>query len=179
MWILKKSNDYFKNLCLSFKNVHHADIWFHYTGTPRDKLKPRLKDVIAKCYYNNVNDRYKCFALVRENSQSQESIQGNSSWELWHFCWHRWTRVSQTFGTTIGTECGPLLADLFFTHIRPSSYRKIVKEWLHFQKYHSWNAHCLHVQSRKLQVLTLARFNINSDLYLGMTCASSFGRKTR
>ena len=131
MWILKNSKELLEHLgsqSLSHVNsIKTYDFSTLYTTIPHTKLKTRLKDLIKQCFfYKNGNRRYKYLVLgkdlgyfVKEHTKSDIKYTEDDITKMLEFLIDNIFVVfgnqvfQQTVGIPMGTNCAPLLADLF------------------------------------------------------------------
>ena len=131
MWILKNSKELIENLkSRSFSTVTSIktfDFSTLYTTIPHSKLKKRLKDLIFRCFFrNNGKRRYKYLVLgyphayfVQENTASDKKFTEHEVVGMLEFLIDNifvefgGEIFQQTVGIPMGTNCAPLLADLF------------------------------------------------------------------
>jgi len=126
MWILKNSKDlseYIKSMSFSFCNTIKAlDKSTLYTTISHSKLKDRLKELVQLCFLKkNDQRRYKCLVLGRNISYFVRKKK--TLWFYQKFFWNWYHQHARVFGLTtyllclvdipLGTNCAPLLADLF------------------------------------------------------------------
>ena len=131
MWILKNSKDlldYLKSQSLSqIYQIKTFDFLTLYTTIPHDKLKERLKDLLHNAFYKkNGNRRYKYIAITKQRvyfvknhtdtkkHYSEEEIYNMLAFLIDNiFVEFAGQIFRQTIGIPMGTNCAPLLADLF------------------------------------------------------------------
>ena len=131
MWILKNSKELLDNLkSMSFSKVDSIktfDFSSLYTTIPHDKLKSRLKDLITHCFfYTNGKRRYKYIVLGHQlklifkgHPDSTTKFTETDIVSILELLLDNIFVVfvrqifQQTIGIPIGTNCVPLLADLF------------------------------------------------------------------
>ncbi|MCU7801424.1 MAG: hypothetical protein KZQ70_15165, partial [gamma proteobacterium symbiont of Lucinoma myriamae] len=131
MWILKNSKELLENLkSLSFSKVHSIktfDFSTLYTTIPHNKLKSRLKDLITHCFFHkNGTRRYKYVVLgplktyfVKDHSDCKVKYSETDIVRMLEFLIDNIFVMfdgqifQQTIGIPMGTNCAPLLADLF------------------------------------------------------------------
>ena len=113
MWILKNSKDLLDNLkSRSFSQVSSIktfDFSTLYTTLPNDKLKTHLKETIHKVstYFSNKIQKGKtCYSEEQVISMLEFLIDSM-------FISFGGTLFQQVVGIPMGTNCAPLLADLF------------------------------------------------------------------
>jgi hypothetical protein len=144
MWILKNSKDLLDNLeSRSFSHVSSIntfDFSTLYTTLPHDKIKTRLKETIHKAFSRRIYGS--TFVLLGYNSTyfSNKIQKGNT-------CYYEEKVISmleflidnmcvsiggilfqQIVGIPMGTNCAPLLADLFLCSYESEFLQKLVKD---------------------------------------------------
>jgi hypothetical protein len=141
MWILKNSKDLLDNLqSRSFSQVSSIktfDFSTLYTILPHDKLKTRLKETIHKAFSHR-NNGSKCVVLGYNSTYFSKKIQkgktGYSEEQVISmlgflidniFVSFGGTLFQQVVGIPMGTNCAPLLADLFNTHMSRSFFKSL------------------------------------------------------
>ena len=143
MWILKNSKDLLDNLkSRSFSQVSAiktVDFSTLYTTLPHDKLKTRLKETIHKAFSHR-NYGSKCVVLGYNSIYFSNKIQKGKT------CYSEEQVISmleffidnifvsfggilfqQVVGIPMGTNCAPLLADLFLYSCESEFLQKLVK----------------------------------------------------
>jgi hypothetical protein len=146
MWILKNSKDLLDNLkSRSFSQVSSIntfDFSTLYTTLPHDKLKTRLKETIHKVFsHRNYGSK---FVVLGYNSTyfsnkiqkgktcySEEQVISMLEFLIDNICVSfGGTLFQQVVGIPIGTNCAPLLTDLFlFLYSYESEFlQKLVKD---------------------------------------------------
>lgn len=131
MWILKNSKELIETLSsgsISFCNsIKTFDFSTLYTTLPHSKLKSRLKDLIHRCFHKKNGDRrYKYLVLgrkeayfVKNDTESTKKFTETEIIEMLNFLIDNifvtfgGLVFQQTIGIPMGTNCAPLLADLF------------------------------------------------------------------
>ena len=131
MWILKNSKELVDNLhSPHFNSVHSIrsyDFSTLYTTIPHEKLKLRLGDIIKSTFFHkNGSRRYKFLVIhplgnyfVREHTDSSNKYTEDDIIQMLNFLIDNIFVVfggrvfQQTIGIPMGTNCAPLLADLF------------------------------------------------------------------
>ena len=131
MWILKKSKDLLENLkSQSLKycsNINTFDFSSLYTTIPYSKLKSRLKELDNLCFFNKKGTRrfkylvlgYDSAYFVKNHTESnkkytEEDIVNMLDFLIDNIFVEFGGRIfQQTIGIPMGTNCAPLLADLF------------------------------------------------------------------
>ena len=135
MWILKNSKELLEHLKSSNLNnitsIKSFDFSTLNTTIPHDKLKSRLASIIRNSFmFKNGNHRYKYLVLgheepyfVREHSDSKHKYSEDDIIKMLEFLVDNIFVVfagkvfQQIVGIPMGTNCAPLLADLFlFSH---------------------------------------------------------------
>lgn len=131
MWILKNSKDLIDILrsgslshCNSIKTFDFSTL---YTAIPHTQLKTRLKDLIKRCFFKkNGKRRYKYLVISHDRSYFViNDSKANTKYtedQICHmldflidniFVMFGGHVFQQTVGIPMGTNCAPLLADLF------------------------------------------------------------------
>ena len=131
MWILKNSKELLEHLkSLNFNNITSIksfDFSTLYTTIPHDKLKSRLASIIRNSFmFRNGNRRYKYLVfgheesyLVKEHSDSKHKYSEDDIIKMLEFLVDNIFVVfagkdfQQIVGIPMGTNCAPLLADIF------------------------------------------------------------------
>ena len=131
MWILKNSKELLEHL--QSPNFNHItsiksfDFSTLYTTIPHQKLKSRLATIIRNSFiHNNGNRRYKFLVLgregpyfVKEHSDSKNKYTEDDIINMLEFLVDNIFVVfggkvfQQIVGIPMGTNCAPLLADIF------------------------------------------------------------------
>ena len=144
MWILKNSKDLLDNLkSRSFSQVSSIktfDFSTLYTTLPHDKLKTRLKETIHKAFsHRNYGSK---FVVLGYNSTyfsnkiqkgktcySEEQVISMLEFLIDNiFISFEGTLFQQVVGIPMGTNCAPLLADLFLYSYESEFLQKLVKD---------------------------------------------------
>ena len=131
MWILKNSKELLEHLnsrsLAHINSIKTYDFSTLYTTIPHTKLKSRLKNLINQCFfYKNGNRRYKYLVFGRESSyfvvqhtDSKSKYTEDDIINMLDFLIDNIFVIfgeqifQQTIGIPMGTNCAPLLADLF------------------------------------------------------------------
>jgi hypothetical protein len=144
MWILKNSKDLLDNLqsrsFFQVSSIKMFDLSTLYTTLPHDKLKPRLKETIHKAFSHR-NYGSKLFVLGYNSTYFSNKIQKGKT------CYSEEQVISmleflidnilvsfggtlfqQVVGIPMGTNCAPLLADLFLYSCESEFLQKLVKD---------------------------------------------------
>ena len=148
MWIFKNSKDlleYLKSLVLSrIYSIKSYDFSTLYTTIPHSKLKCRLKNLVNQCFfYKNGERRYKYLVLndgmegsgyfVKENTTSSNKYTEDNIVKMLEFLIDNIFVMfggqvfQQTVGIPMGTNCAPLLADLFLHSYEADFIQKMLK----------------------------------------------------
>lgn len=145
MWILKNSKDLLDNLkSRSFAEVNSIktfDFSTLYTTLPHDKLKTRLKEIINKAFNCKNGNSYK-FVVLGYNSTyfstneqtdktcyNEEQVISMLEFLLDNiFVTFGGTLFQQVIGIPMGTNCAPLLADLFLYSYESEFLQNLVKD---------------------------------------------------
>ena len=131
MWILKNSKELLEHLKSPTFNrvtsIKSFDFSTLYTTIPHQKLKVRLTSIIRNAFiFKNGNRRYKYLVLgheetyfVKEHSDSKSKYSEDDIIKMLEFLVDNIFVVfagkvfQQTVGIPMGTNCAPLLADIF------------------------------------------------------------------
>ena len=131
MWILKNSKELLEHLKSPTFNrvtsIKSFDFSTLYTTIPHQKLKERLTSIIRNAFiFKNGNRRYKYLVLgheetyfVKEHSDSKSKYSEDDIIKMLEFLVDNIFVVfagkvfQQTVGIPMGTNCAPLLADIF------------------------------------------------------------------
>ena len=131
MWILKNSKELLENLKAqslhSVNSIKSFDFSTLYTTIPYDKLKSKLKEIINKCFCHKNGNRlfqyvvigYKDTYFVRDHSDAPQKYSDTGVIKMLEylidniFVEFGGRIFQQTIGIPMGTNCAPLLADLF------------------------------------------------------------------
>ena len=131
MWILKNSKELLEHLKSPAFNhvtsIKSFDFSTLYTTIPHQKLKERLTSIIRNAFiFKNGNRRYKYLVLgheetyfVKEHSDSKSKYSEDDIIKMLEFLVDNIFVVfagkvfQQTVGIPMGTNCAPLLADIF------------------------------------------------------------------
>ena len=131
MWILKNSKELLELLQSPnfnhITNIKSFDFSTLYTTIPHQKLQTRLATIIRNCLiHKNGNRRYKFLVLgregpyfVKEHSDSKSKYTEDDIINILEFLVDNIFVVfggkffQQIVGIPIGTNCAPLLADIF------------------------------------------------------------------
>ena len=144
MWILKNSKDLLDNL--KSRSISHVssiktfDFSTLYIPPPHDKLKTRLKETIHKAFSHR-NYGSKCVVLgynstyfsnkiqKRKTCYSEEQVISILEFLIDNiFVSYGGTLFQQVVGIPMGTNCAPLLADLFLYSYESEFLQKLVKD---------------------------------------------------
>jgi hypothetical protein len=150
MWILKNSKDLLDNLnSRSFSQVSSIKSFYFstlYITLPHDKLKTRLKETIhkafshrnygSKCVVLGYNSTYISNKIQKGKTYSEEQVIGMLGFLIDNiFVSFGGTLFQQVVGIPMGTNCAPLLADLFLFSYESEFLQKLVKDKkIHEQK---------------------------------------------
>ena len=146
MWILKNSTNLLSSL--SHLGVHRAtsiqtfNFSTLYTSIPHDLLKSRMNDIINNAFkYKNGATRYTHIKVGRNKSYfTSDPLNGDNKYTANDICkmveflvdniYARFggRLFQQMVGIPVGTNCAPLLADLFLYSYENESLDKLVKE---------------------------------------------------
>ena len=147
MWILKNSKDLLDNLqsrsLSQVSSIKTFDFSTLYTTLPHDKLKTRLKETIHKAFsHRNYGSK---FVVLGYNSTyfsnkihkgktcySEEQVISMLEFLIDNtFVSFGGTLFQQVVGIPMGTNCAPLLADLFLYSYESEFLQKLVKYKIH------------------------------------------------
>ena len=130
MWILKNSKELLENLkAQSLYSVNSIKSFYFstYTAIPHDKLKSKLKAIINQCFFHKNGNRrflyvvigYKDSYVVRDHSDAPQKYSDADVIKMLEylidniFVEFGGRIFQQTIDIPMGTNCAPLLADLF------------------------------------------------------------------
>ena len=144
MWILKNSKDLLDNLksrsSSQVSSIKTFDFSTLYTTLPHDKLKTRLKETIHKAFsYRNYgskvvvlgyNSTYVSKKIQKgKTCYSEEQVISMLEFLIDNiFVCFGGTLLQQFVGIPMGTNCAPLLADLFLYSNESEFLQKLVKD---------------------------------------------------
>ena len=144
MWILKKSKDILDNLkSRSFSQVSSVktfDFSTLYTTLPHDKLKTRLKETIHKAFsHRNYCSKFVVFGYnstyfsnkiqKSKTCYSEEQVISMLEFLIDNiFVSFGGILFQQVVGIPMGTNCAPLLADLFLYSYESEFLQKLVTD---------------------------------------------------
>ena len=126
---------------MSHPYVHFFDFSTLYTTIPHTKLKNRLKELIHNCFfYKNGNRRYEYLVIrgdsgyfVKEHTESRSKYTEETITKMLAFLVDNIFVVfgghvfQQTVGIPMGTNCAPLLADLFLYSYEANFLQDLLK----------------------------------------------------
>ena len=136
----------FKNLkaqsLYSVNSIKYFNISTLYTTIPHDKLRSKLKEIINQCFFHKNGNRrfqyvvidYKDTYFVRDHSDAPHKYSDADVIKMLEYLIDNifvdfGGRIfQQTIGILMGTNCAPLLADLFYTRMRRSLYNVSSKQ---------------------------------------------------
>ena len=146
MWILKNSKELLVNL--KSQNLSHInsiktyDFSTLYTTIPHDKLKTRLCNIIDSCFFNKDGKRKYSYLVISHSKNYFVKLHSDST--------HKYSEVDikamleflidnifvvfgnqvfqQSVGIPMGTNCAPLLADLFLYSYEAEFIQKLLRE---------------------------------------------------
>ncbi|KAJ8299058.1 hypothetical protein KUTeg_023118 [Tegillarca granosa] len=145
MWILKNSKElldhFVSNTLSSVKSIKTFDISTLYTTIPHAKLKECLKQIIHfSLFYKNGKPRYKYLVLNRDSGYfvkhhtdckqkyTEDTINKMLEFLIDNICVVFGNIIfQQTIGIPMGTNCAPLLADLFLYSYESEFLQNLVK----------------------------------------------------
>ena len=131
MWILKNSKELLENLKAQFlysvNSIKVFDFSTLYNILPHNKLKSKLKEIINQCFFLKNGNRqfqyvvigYKDTYFVRDHSDAPQKYSDADVIKMLEylidniFVEFGGQIFQQTTGIPMGTNCAPLLADLF------------------------------------------------------------------
>ena len=132
MWILKNSKELLEKLqshsLLAISSIKTYDFSTLYTTIPHTKLKNRLKDLIHSCFFSKKTgkQRYKYIVInhmssyfVKNHSDASHKYSEEDIIDMLNFLIDNiyvefgGQVFQQVVGIPMGTNCAPLLADLF------------------------------------------------------------------
>ena len=146
MWILKNSKELLDKLqsqSLSvITNIKTFDFSTLYTAIPHDKLKTKLKDLIHNVFHHKNGKRRYQYLVVNGNTTyfvinhsdcktkySEDDITGMIDFLIDNIFVSFGGRIfQQTIGIPMGTNCAPLLADLFLYSYEAEFVQSLVKQ---------------------------------------------------
>ena len=145
MWILKNSKELLEHLhSHSLTSVHSIktfDFSTLYTTIPHDKLKSRLTDIIRQAFrFKNGNSRYKYIVVnylhtyfVQNHSEAKNKYTEDDVVRMLEFLIdniyveYGGLVFQQVIGIPMGTNCAPLLADLFLYSYEAEFIQTLIK----------------------------------------------------
>jgi hypothetical protein len=146
MWILKNSKDlleYIQSRSLSsYNSIKTIDFSTLYTTIPHSKLKDKLRELVQLCFIKMNGQRgYKHFVLGRDRSyfvkNHSDSTKRLSETDIINmleclidniFVIFGGRVFQQTVGIHMGTNCAPLLADLFLYSYEADFIQELLKK---------------------------------------------------
>ena len=147
MWILKNSKDLLNNFKdrSSFSKITSLktfDFSTLYTTIPHDKLKCRLKEIIHRAFHNkNGQTRYNFVVLGHESTYfvqnttaaktffTEEQVISMLEFLIDNiFVTFGGKLFQQVIGIPMGTNCAPLLADLFLYSYESEFIQQLIKD---------------------------------------------------
>ena len=146
MWILKNSKELLDNLksrsLSKITSIKTFDFSTLYTTIPHDKLKQRLKDIINQAFfYRNGSRRYKYVVLgynatyfVKDDTTSKTFYTEKDIIRMLDFLIDNifvefgGHVFQQCIGIPMGTNCAPLLADLFLYSYEAEFIQNLIKQ---------------------------------------------------
>ena len=145
MWILKNSKELLEKLSISqfthISSIKTFDFSTLYTTIPHDQLKSRLKDLVYSVFTGkNGKRKYRYLVVngdwcyfVRDHSDAEHKYSERNIVDMINFLIDNIFVVfghvvfQQTVGVPMGTNCAPLLADLFLYSYEAEFMQKIRK----------------------------------------------------
>ena len=133
MWIMKISKhllEYIQSRSLSSCNsINTFDFSTLYTTIPHSKLKDKLRELVQLCFIEkNGQRRYKYLVLVRgrsyfvqHHSDPTKKFSETDIFNMLEF-------LIDNIGIPMGTNCAPLLADLFYYSYEADFIQGILKK---------------------------------------------------
>ena len=131
-----------KGTISSFRQQYKSfDFSTHYTTIPHDKLKSTLKEIISQCFFHkNCNRRfqyavigYKDTYFVRDHSDAPQKYSDADIIKMLEYLIDNifmefGERIfQQKIGIPMGTNCAPLLADLFLYSYEADFVQSLLK----------------------------------------------------
>ena len=127
MWILKNSKELLENLKAqslhSVNSIKSFDFSTLYTTIPHDKLKSKLKAIINQCFFHQNDNRQFQYVVIgyfiRDHSDAPQKYSEADVIKMLEylidniFVEFGGRIFQQTIGIPMGSNCAPLLADLF------------------------------------------------------------------
>ena len=190
MWILKNSKELLEHLKSPTFNrvtsIKSFDFSTLYTTIPHQKLKDRLTSIIRNAFmFKNGNRRYKYLVLgheetyfVKEHSDSKSKYSEDDIIKMLEFLVDNIFVVfagkvfQQTVGIPMGTNCAPLLADIFLYSYEAdfiqslwflpekSSSRQSAFQWVRIVPLFSPTSFCIHTKRISYNLCSLRERNI-------------------
>ena len=128
VWILKNSSDlleYIQSRSLSSCNsINTFDFSTLYTTIPHSKLKDRFRELVQLCFIKK-NGQRKYIVLGRDRAYF---VRKNHSDSPKKFAIFGGRVFQQTVGIPMGTNCVPLLADLFLCSYEADFIHELLKK---------------------------------------------------
>ena len=204
MWILKNSKEFLEHLkspnVNNIKSIKSSDFSPLYTTIPHDKLKSRLASIIRNSFmFKNGNRRYKYLVLgheesyfVKEHSDSKHKYSEDDIIKMLEFLVDNLFVVfagkvfQQIVGIPMGTNCAPLLADIFlhsyeaeFIQSLLSTERKQLESRFNFTSINNteFKNYLGQMYPVELKIKDTTESNISAS-YLGFTSVDREGRST-
>ena len=112
----------------SVNSIKSFDFFTLYTTIPHDKFKSKLKEIINQCFFHKNGNRrfqyvvidYKDTYFIRDHSDASQKYSDADVIKMLKYLidsifveFNGWI-CQQTIGIPMGTNCTPMLADLFF-----------------------------------------------------------------
>ena len=138
MWILKNSKELTEyiqpNSISSCKSIKTVDFSTLYTTIPHSNLKDRLRELVQLCFMKKrmAKSRYKYLVLILY--KKKQNLQKSSLKPISSTCSSFWSTiyllclVGVVFNRPMGTNCNPLLADLFFYSYEADYIQRLLKK---------------------------------------------------
>ena len=144
MWILKASKELLENLKAqslhSVNSIKYFNFSTLYTTIPHDKLKSKLKEIINQCFFHkNGNRRFQYVVLTTRHILRSGTLWCTTKYSdadvikmLEYLIDNIFVEFGgrifqQTIGIPMGTNCAPLLADLFLYSYEAEFVQSLLK----------------------------------------------------
>ena len=146
MWILKNSKELLDNLkskpCSNITHIKTFDFSTLYTTIPHNKLKTRFKELIHNVFHHKNGKRRYQYLVVNRNTSyfvinhseckskyTEDDITRMIDFLIDNIFVEFGGRIfQQTIGIPMGTNCAPLLADLFLYSYEAEFIQNLIKE---------------------------------------------------
>ena len=143
MWILKNSKELLHTLQsnkIKYSSIRTFDFSILYTTIPHDKLKSRISLLVKQAFFHkNGSRRYQYIVITHNtgyfsnNSDAKHKYTDEEVIKMLHFLidniFIKFAGMvfRQTVGIPMGTNCAPLLADLFLYSYEAEFMQSLVK----------------------------------------------------